>query len=154
MGLDMYVTAKRYLWEFGDNNDNAIAEAIGKQFPEMAGYRVKNVEVESMYWRKANAIHAWFVKNVQDGIDECQESYLDPKKLRELQIACETVLADHSQAEVLLPAQSGFFFGGTDYDEGYFDDVERTLRWLNGLLFKDAFDPKFKQWDFYYQASW
>ena len=154
MGLDMYVTAKRYLWDFGENNDNEAAESIGKLFPEITGYRVKQVEVEAMYWRKANAIHRWFVDNVQDGVDECQETWIDPKKLYELRDVCTAVLADRSQAATLLPSQSGFFFGGTDYDDYYFDDVETTLKWLNGLLVKDTFDEKFKKWDFYYQASW
>jgi hypothetical protein len=107
-----------------------------------------------MYWRKANAIHKWFVDNVQDGVDECQETWIEPQKLYELRDVCKAVLADRSQAATLLPSQSGFFFGGTDYDEYYFDDVEATLKWLNGLLVKDTFDEKFKKWDFYYQASW
>lgn len=154
MGLDSYVTAKRHLWDFGETNDFDAAESIGKLFPEITGYRVKQVEVEAMYWRKANAIHKWFVDNVQEGVDECQESWIDSQKLYELRDVCEAVLADRDQAATLLPAQSGFFFGGTDYDEYYFDDVERTLKWLNGLLVKDTFDEKFKKWDFYYQASW
>ena len=154
MGLDMYVTAKRYLWDFGENNDNDAAESIGKLFPEITGYRVKQIEAEVMYWRKANAIHKWFVDNVQDGVDECQETWIDPQKLYELRDVCKAVLADRDQAATLLPAQSGFFFGGTDYDEYYFDDVESTLKWLNGLLVKDTFDEKFKKWDFYYRASW
>lgn len=154
MGLDSYVTAKRYLWDFGDNNDKAIAEAVGKQFPEIAGYRVKQVEAEVMYWRKANAIHRWFVDNVQDGVDECQESYINSEKLSELRDVCRTVLEDRSRAAELLPVQSGFFFGGTEYNEWYFEYVERTLKWLDGLLFKDTFDEKFKNWEFYYQASW
>ena len=154
MGLDMYVTAKRYLWDFGDNDDKQIAESIGNLFPEIAGYRVKQVEVQAMYWRKANQIHKWFVDHCQDGVDECQETYIDPQKLYELREVCKAVLADHSQAATLLPAQSGFFFGDTEYDEGYFADVERTVEWLDGLLFKDAFAEKFKDWDFYYQSSW
>lgn len=154
MGLDMYVTAKRYLWDFGDSGDKQIAASIGNLFPEMAGYRVKQVEVEVMYWRKANAIHKWFVDQCQDGVDECQETYLDSKKLYELHDICRAVLADRSQAATLLPAQSGFFFGGTEYDEGYFDDVERTLKWLDRLIIKDAFADQFKDWNFYYQSSW
>ena len=154
MGLDMYVTAKRYLWSFGENNDNDIANAIGKLFPEMTGYRPKQVEMDVMYWRKANAIHRWFVDNVQDGVDECQETYLTVDNLRELRDVCEKVLADRSQASTLLPSQSGFFFGGTEYDEGYFDDVERTLNWLNDLLVKNVLSDDHQQWDFYYQASW
>lgn len=154
MGLDMYVTAKRYLWDFGDSNDKDIADAIGKLFPEIKGSRVKQVEVEAMYWRKANAIHKWFVDNVQDGIDECQESFIAPEKLYELRDTCKKVLEDRDLAPTLLPAKSGFFFGGTDYDEGYFDDVECTLDWLNDLLVKNAFSDDHKQWSFYYRASW
>ena len=154
MGLDMYVTAKRYLWDFGENNDKDAIESVGKLFPEITGYCVKQIEAEVMYWRKANAIHKWFVDNVQEGVDECQESCIDSQKLYELRGVCEAVLADRDQAATLLPAQSGFFFGGTDYDECYFDDVDSTLKWLNGLLVKDAFDEKFKKWNFYYRASW
>lgn len=154
MGLDMYVNAKRYLWDFGDSDDKAIAESIGKQFPEITGYRVKQVESEVMYWRKANAIHKWFVDNVQDGIDECQESYIDPQKLYELRDVCKAVLEDRSRAAELLPSQSGFFFGGTEYNEDYFYDVQCTYDWLETLLFVGTFDEKFKNWDFYYQASW
>ena len=150
----MYVTAKRYLWDFGERNDKDIVDAIGKLFPEIKGNRVKQVEVEAMYWRKANAIHKWFVDNVQDGIDECQESLIEPEKLYELRDICKTVLEDRSQAATLLPSQSGFFFGGTEYDENYFDDVKCTLKWLNDLLVKNAFSDDHKKWDFYYQASW
>lgn len=153
MGLDMYFTAKRYLWDFGDSNDKSIASAIAKQFPEIGDKRVKQVEVEWMYWRKANAIHKWFVDTLQDGVDECQETYVDPKDLYSLRDICRQVLADNSLAETMLPAQSGFFFGVTDYDEWYFKDVEDTLKFLDELL--DKFEKGYlKGWDFYYQSSW
>lgn len=154
MGLDSFVTAKRYLWDVVGCDDNKIAETVSQHFPEMAGYRIQKVETEVMYWRKANAIHRWFVDNVQDGVDECQESYIEPEKLYELRDICCAVLEDRSQAAVLLPVQNGFFFGNTAYDGYYYKNIERTLKWLNGLLFKDAFDEKFKNWKFYYRASW
>lgn len=154
MGLDSYVTAERHLWDFGDSNDGEKIEAIGKLFPEMTGFKVQQVEVELMYWRKANAIHRWFVDNVQEGVDECQKSWVTVEQLYALRDTCNAVLADRTQAETLLPAQKGFFFGGTEYDESYFDDVERTLAWLDKLLFKDTFDAKVKSWSFFYQASW
>lgn len=154
MGLDMYVTAKRYLWDFSDSNDKDIANNISTLFPEMKDCRVKEVSVEAMYWRKANAIHKWFVDNVQDGVDECQETYIDVSKLYELRDICKAVLDDNSKAEQLLPSQSGFFFGGTAYDEYYFNDVRDTFNWLETLLFVGKFDEKFKHWEFYYQASW
>lgn len=156
MGLDMYVTAERYLWDVGDDKhrDRETSDTIGKLFPEIAGYRVNKVEAEVMYWRKANAIHKWFVDNCQDGVDECQKTYLEHSKLCDLRDICKAVLEDRSQAATLLPVQSGFFFGGTEYDEYYFDEVERTLGWLSGLLVKHALDEKFKEWHFYYQSSW
>lgn len=154
MGLDSYVTAKRYLWDIGETNDNDKIDTISKLFPEMAGMRVKEVAVEAMYWRKANQIHRWFVDNVQDGVDECQESYISTEQLYQLRDTCAAVLADPSQAGVLLPTQRGFFFGGDEYGEWYLEQVTNTKEWLDRLLFKDTFDEKFKNWTFYYQASW
>lgn len=154
MGLDMYVTAKRNLRDFGQNNDNQIIETIGKCFPEVSGYNVTQVEIQVMYWRKANAIHKWFVDNVQDGFDDCQESYINPQDFYDLQDACKAVLENHDLAGSLLPSQNGFFFGSTEYDDNYFNDVEITYKWLNKLLFKNTFDEKFQRWNFYYQASW
>ena len=36
------------------------------------------------YWRKANAVHSWFVENCQDGIDECQLSEVSREDLEDL----------------------------------------------------------------------
>ena len=151
MGLDMYFYGQRYLWDFGDNSDGPIAESIGKMFPEIGNRKAKKVEVEFMYWRKANQIHKWFVDNVQDGKDECQESYVEWDKLYALRDVCRAVLADTSQASVLLPARSGFFFGSTDYDEWYFQDVENTVKFLDDILERKE---QLKGWDFYYRSSW
>jgi hypothetical protein len=151
MGLDMYFYGQRYLWDFGDNNDGDVAKAIGNMFPELKGRKAKKVEVEFMYWRKANAIHKWFVDNVQDGRDECQESYVESDKLYQLRDVCRAVLADTSQASTLLPTTSGFFFGSTDYDEWFFQDVENTVKFLDELL-EDK--ENLKHWDFYYRSSW
>jgi len=152
MGLDMFFTGKRYLWDFGDADQDRIA-GVARLFPEAAGARINEVSAEFMYWRKANAIHRWFVDTVQEGVDECQESSVSIEDLHDLRDICKQVSEDHSLAEKLLPVQSGFFFGSTAYDEYYFDDVERTLRWLNGFLTKEALDA-LKGWDFYYRASW
>lgn len=35
-------------------------------------YGFNSIAEDVGYWRKANAIHAWFVKNVQGGVDNCQ----------------------------------------------------------------------------------
>lgn len=90
---------------------------------------------ELMYWRKANHIHAWFVKNVQNGIDECDRFKVSREHLESLKEACTKVLVDRSLAESLLPTQQGFFFGGTEYDEYYFKDIVDTLICVVEILY-------------------
>lgn len=55
--------------------------------------RVSVIEEDVMYWRKANHIHAWFVDNVQDGIDNGGSYYVSEDKLRELLSVCLKVIA-------------------------------------------------------------
>ena len=125
MGLDMYLSGKRYMSTVFKKEDGEKQEAIQKLFPELEGMTgrwgdaspVKEVSIDVGYWRKANAIHDWFVRECQGGVDECQPSYVGREQLVELKEACEQVLADRSKAKELLPTASGFFFGSTDYDE-------------------------------------
>ena len=44
----------------------------------------KSKGVKVAYWRKANAIHGWFVDNIQDGVDDQNEYYVSKEKLEEL----------------------------------------------------------------------
>lgn len=60
------------------------------------------------------------------------------------------VMADPSVAEELLPVQSGFFFGGTDYDEYYVEDLKETITQLDAIFeWAEASGCYFE-----YQASW
>jgi hypothetical protein len=110
------------------------------------------VEAEIAYWRKANAIHDWFVKNVQDGKDDCQETYLEKDHLKSLLSVVNEVLQDTSKAPKLLPTTVGFFFGSTEYNEWYFNNLEYTKETISKIL--DKWDTDYKNWDFYYQSSW
>ena len=106
MGLDMYLTGKKYLSEFREG-EAEIAEAMravsGSPFP------IKVIEGEAGYWRKANAVHQWFVRKVQEGEDDCNEYDVGREDLEELLSVCRAVLADKSKAGELLPTQDGFF---------------------------------------------
>jgi len=44
------------------------------------------------------------------------------------------VLEDSSTARRLLPTQEGFFFGGTAYDQYYWEDLESTKAQLEAIL--------------------
>jgi len=56
-------------------------------------------------------------------------------------------IEDPKVAIELLPTTSGFFFGGTDYDQYYFEDIKDTKEMLTKIL-------KEKDGDFYYHSSW
>jgi len=150
MGLDMYLTARRSFWDYQDEGVGAArVQALFDELPDDIETSGTSVSVQFGYWRKANAIHNWFVQNVQGGEDNCQESWLSPDDMQKLLDTVNKVLADTSLAPTLLPTTSGFFFGGTEYDEWYWRDLEYTKRVL-----EKALDPAMDKWSFYYQASW
>lgn len=145
MGLDMYLNAKRFLW----HSETELAEKIAGNFPGLGDKRVKEITVEAAYWRKANAIHKWFVDNVQDGTDDCGNYEVSKEQLGELLALIEEVLSNRDQASNKLPTTKGFFFGNTDYDEWYYGDLESTRDML-----KDCLDDKWDGWYFEYHSSW
>ena len=102
------------------------------------------------YLRKANQIHYWLVKNIQDGNDDCECYIFTKEKVIELKETCEKVLKNFLIAPEILPVRDGFFFGSTDYDEYYLEDVKNTLKILYDLLKKIDFE---KQVVLYY-SSW
>jgi len=131
MGLDMYLTYE---------------------------YNTKEpIEREIVYWRKANAIHRWFVMNVQDGKDDCGQYRVSKSDLENLVRTCKKVLDKSTDedreafAQYFLPTTSGFFFGPTDYDEWYFHHVQKTIEEIS--QFMEYMD----EWDnitITYHASW
>lgn len=162
MGLDMYMWKRKYgdIYDWKKDYENGkskkIKITIENEFPDgeikKQEYVVDKPEIDAeillpvAYWRKANEIHRWILKNTV-GLDEdkCQKIYISGKKLKTLVETCKEILADHSKAETLLPTQEGFFFGGTEYDEWYFGDLENTIRQL-----KDVDESA----EYIYQASW
>jgi hypothetical protein len=146
----MYFYGRKFLWKAEDHDKKSV---IAAQFPELRGAEITKIEAEFKYWRKANQIHQFFVTHAQDDVDECQETEIDPKLLYQLRDTCAAVLASPDQARVLLPCASGFFFGNTEYDEWYLDQVEQTHQWLNVFLLKETFEM-LKGWEFYYRSSW
>lgn len=151
MGLDMYFTARRSFWNYMEGAEEKVKQIHGlfPELPENTETSGTNVSVSFGYWRKANAIHNWFVQNVQGGKDDCQESWVSPEDIQKLLDVVNKVLADTTLAPELLPTADGFFFGGTEYSEWYWRDIEYTKK-----LLEKALDPAMKDWHFYYQASW
>ena len=163
----MYLSAKNYVsrWSYSNNERTERPE-----FTEAAkglGDKIKYLYEDAvgmeqtftvMYWRKANAIHSWFVRECQDGIDQCQEVYVSLDNLRELRDACAAVVKhDFNPAiveEFLAPAD-GFFFGSTKIDDWYKDDVINTRDRLNAIIAMAEEDELNGNYiTFSYQSSW
>lgn len=143
MGLDMYLTADIYLFTCYDLpiviKVNDIPLTIDKDCM---------VEKELIYWRKANAIHKWFVENCGGGVDECQKMWVTKDYLKYLLSICERVMEDKSRASELLPTQSGCFFGSLEYDDSYFEDIQFTIDKLKEVINNPLYTC------IHYQASW
>lgn len=105
--------------------------------------KVYEITEDVGYWRKANAIHAWFVKNVQDGNDNCAQYDVSYEQLLELKKLCKKVIRTRDATP--LPPTAGFFFGSTEADEYYFSDLKETVKMI------DALDPN---GEYLYRASW
>jgi len=167
MGLDMYLSKKTYVknWEhMSDAEKHKITVKLGGKIrKDIKPERISYIIEEIAYWRKFNALHNWFVENCAEGVDDCKEVYVEPSKLKVLldnlkkvkasldksgkkSIGSIKVFTDTALANELLPTQSGFFFGGTEYDEWYYNDVVQTIKLLDGLSEDDG--------DLYYRASW
>lgn len=147
MGLDMYLTAKRYIYDF-DDEGKALREQL-ESF-KVNGMEVKELSYRAGYWRKANAIHKWFVDNVQEGSDNCGEYLVTTEQLEKLLELVNEVLHNRDKADDLLPTHNGFFFGSLIYDEGYFDDLIQTKAIIENVLSIEDIC----KYDIYYSSSW
>lgn len=188
MGLDMYLYRKTYVptWD-GDGEDQETRQRTSSRGQlKITGLKqpidskkVCYIVEEVGYWRKANAIHDWFVRNVQDGNDDCKSYYVDSSQLEDLLDTVNKVLEstklvkgkvnagttfkngkaeqiieegktmkDPTVARDLLPTAEGFFFGGTDYDEWYWNDLVETKKIIEEALAGAT------GVDFEYSSSW
>lgn len=149
MGLDMYLTRKKYVrnWDHTPEEHRKNVE-IFINGNKIETEDLTHIEYEAMYWRKANHIHDWFVKNCQDNEDDCRKSRVDIEQLKELSDLCAFAYKNKDKAEELLPTADGFFFGSVEYDEYYFDSLKETSDVLE-LLIKNH--PKD---EYIYESSW
>jgi hypothetical protein len=62
-------------------------------------------------------------------------------------------IEDPSVAQDLLPSAEGFFFGSTDYDKYYMDDINNTIAILEAELSID-YGGGLNEPEYYYNSSW
>ena len=157
MGLDMYLTRC-------NRTDHTVEQllavdnikTLNPETPEAAPFLplrkyqwidAHSIFHEAGYWRKANAIHGWFVENVQNGVDDCgyyelTKEILD-KMLEEVQTALKT-----KNPNAFVP-RAGFFFGSTAIDDWYWNDLKATAEIIKKVLAEDWSKNRF-----FYHSSW
>ena len=157
MGLDMYLYKKTYVqnWDFKKPEERYEIDIKlgGKPRADIKPDRIAYIIEQVGYWRKANAIHNWFVNEVQNGKDDCRDSYVEIDQLKKLLELCQQVLESRDLAPKLLPTVGGVFFGDTSYSEYYFSDLADTVKIITGLLEEEKqAGPDFGA--IYYHSSW
>jgi hypothetical protein len=149
MGLDMYLTKKTYVgahYEHRKVTGDLFIKVEDRVLP-IKFNRISEIIEQVGYWRKVNAIHKWFVDNVQKGVDDCDEYEVSYEKLLELKALCKKALETKDPS--ILPPQDGFFFGGTDINEWYWGRLQETIDII------DSLDGEQSAYDTYvYRSSW
>ena len=157
MGLDMYLYVEEYVsrkdWKVDRDKDNQAFKDIVSALElgdivEEDSWTGLTVQIPVGYWRKANAIHGWIVNEFAGGEDNCQQIYIPRVGMEQLRDLCHQVITGDTDPNEALPPQSGFFFGSTNIDEWYMQDIKYTYDLLTRLLSNEKIDS------FIYQASW
>jgi hypothetical protein len=150
MGLDMYLRGSLYLSDYAGEEIQQVRNDLGSTLERILGVKAapKEIKVEVGYWRKANAIHKWFVDTAQGGVDDCKTYDVSREQLRRLRDLCRDALLHRDRAPEILSTREGFFFGSTDYNDWYFTDLENTIRIIDTAL--ELPD----NWYLEYSSSW
>lgn len=139
MGLDMYLEkASKKAGSFEDilkMNDNLNGKDYKKYEKEYDKFmfeigsdkvKWKSIFGEVAYWRKANAIHKWFVNNVQDGNDDCGYYLVTKEDIQKLKEIVDEVVNSCNLIQ-------GMVFVGSSYANG-----ERVDQYEEGLIIEDS----------------
>lgn len=173
MGLDMFLEARKYVSKVDwkdvpsplpdgaslSDYTTSTYKALAEMFPERLSKHAETgaeIGIQVGYWRKANQIHGWFVREVQGGEDDCKPYGVTDLQLQELLDTVTMVLdtRNKSVAKEHLPVTEGFFFGNYSeeegYDQYYWEQLEDTRDILTDVLAAAKEEPI----AFYYQSSW
>lgn len=127
---------------------------------------------EIAYFRKVNFLVKYVDEVLGREVDNCRDVVLEKEDIEELVRRCGTVIDSLKNskkkevqyetgwcngettyatkkvftgtkvAEELLPTMNGFFFGSTDYDEDYLDNVKQVKEDMERILKEVDFDTE------------
>jgi hypothetical protein len=125
-------------------NDDPEADAHYKRLQELFA-----ASGESTVWdgRKENHIHQWVCNTASVESTNVEYILIDPYTLH---ADLETVINNPELAPRIMPTQSGFFFGSTEYDDYYFEGVKH----LYDLLADEKAQGLFDGHSYFYWSWW
>lgn len=170
MGLDMYLIRKK---KDVKKEEEKVKEINWSEVDEIAYWRKAN-QVHKWFVENVQdgTDDCGYYKVTQDKLQQLVDICNEILRQVEL-IDGKVLLADYHQSkdgksehikeygigkvidkpeicEQLLPTQSGFFFGGTEYDEWYYEDIRRTRDRLQAII--DLLE--WNLYEVYYGSSW
>jgi hypothetical protein len=157
MGLDMYIKrcnrthhTPQQLVEIDNEFTDPLSEKV-KPFHPLRNYEylddIYSIFHEVAYWGKFNALHNWFVENIQNGVDDWGTYEISRSSLDRLMVDIEKTI----DGEVTdLEPVGGLFFGSTEKDYYYWEVMERAKVKIKSI--QETFD--FGQYRLFYSASW
>lgn len=171
MGLDMYLRKEKYLSAYRFQREQVEKDperfkdlakeiAMFDKMVDLIGMKPTEdspsfqIQATVCYWRKANAIHAYFVREHANGVDKCQPIEVEAEDLRVLMYKAKLAKSYAEKSKSIptdtLPPESGFFFGPTDNLEWYLENMQETIDQLEPLVSV----PDADDYTYVYQASW
>lgn len=104
-------------------------------------------------WENAHQIHNWFVKNVQNDINDHNRYIVKKEQLEELLNICQQIIEhnfDPKIAKKLLSAKEDFFFKSILHQYKYEADIEEAVDILRKIIDTTDFEKEIVT----YQSSW
>ena len=97
------------------------------------------------YFRKVNCVYRYFQDRLTD-----ETAWVSKGDCEDIVKRCNDVLKNPNFAMTLLPTQSGFFFGSTEYDKYYYDDLKNVRKQFKSFIKYFKTDDDF----LYIHMSW
>lgn len=145
-------------WELDDaklteENKRDLAQSRREEEQIKTSLNYNGHEEEYHYWRKFNALHGYIVREFADGEDNCQLIEIGNKDgVKKILDALTTTLkqvTDGKKEGLAMPPTGGFFFGSTDVDDWFKNNLEDSIP-----VFENLYNTLGENEVVYYQASW
>lgn len=122
-----------------------------------------------MYFRKHNALHAWLIRDDHKDPNDPEVfgiavTFGSLRKLHKVLSGLVFAIEEQKKGTITMeeliskckteyPTKSGFFFGSTEYDNWYFDDVQDDYNAVNSIVTANQ-DAKDDEIALDYRVSW